>query len=63
MITFTPRERQIVQLIITAELSNKEIASKLNISTFTVKTHMANIFRKIGFSNRRQLYIFFKKEI
>jgi DNA-binding NarL/FixJ family response regulator len=63
MITFTSRERQIIQLIITAELSNKEIATKLNISTLTVKTHMANIFRKIGLSDRRRLHIFFKKEI
>jgi DNA-binding NarL/FixJ family response regulator len=42
----TARERQIVQLLAEG-LSNKEIASKLSISTKTVETHRANLMRKL----------------
>lgn len=43
----TQREKQIIVLI-EKDLSNKEIASALNISIRTVETHRKNIFAKTG---------------
>ena len=34
--------------------SNKEIASNLNISMTTVRSHVSNILMKLGVSNRTQ---------
>jgi LuxR family transcriptional regulator, maltose regulon positive regulatory protein len=47
------RERQILQLIC-AGLSNREIAAQCSVSASTVKTHLENIYRKIGVSSRTQ---------
>ncbi len=47
----TQREMEILAHVSTGA-SNDEIASQLFISPHTVKTHMYNIFRKIGVSNR-----------
>jgi len=53
----SPREIDIVKLI-TEGLSNKEIASQLNISDKTVKTHVSNILRKLEMKDRTQVIIF-----
>lgn len=45
------RETEIV-LLLREGLSNKLIARRLDLSLSTVKTHVANIFRKIGAGNR-----------
>lgn len=45
------RETQIV-LLLREGLQNKLIARRLDLSVSTVKTHVANIFRKIGAGNR-----------
>ena len=42
----SPRELTILQEI-AAGRSNKEIAARLNVSTNTVKTHIANLFEKL----------------
>lgn len=47
---FSPRELEVANLIATG-LSNKEIAEKLNCSDQTIKTHRANILKKIGAEN------------
>ncbi len=47
----TPTETRILQQI-TAGKSNKEIAYDLNISENTVKTHVKNVFEKLGVSDR-----------
>lgn len=50
----TLRERQVVQFMLDG-LSNKEIASQMNISTFTVKSHVHNILNKLNISSRIHL--------
>ena len=35
-------------------LSNEEIASKMFVSVNTVKTHVRNIYRKLGVGRRRE---------
>ncbi len=49
----TKRERQILDLTATGA-SNVDIAEKLNLSMHTVKTHIYNLFKKLGVSNRMQ---------
>ncbi len=49
----TSRELEVLHLV-AAEQNNQEIAGKLNISINTVKTHVSNIFTKLGVSNRLQ---------
>lgn len=55
--SLTPREIQIVGLILAAA-GNKKIADTLNISEKTVKHHLTNIFEKLGVSNRLELALF-----
>lgn len=47
----TPRERELIELIYIGK-GNREIAEMLFLSESTVKTHIYNIFRKIGVKNR-----------
>lgn len=60
-IRFTDRERQVINLI-GEGLSNKEIAEKLHIATFTVKSHVHNILEKMELSTRLQVAAFVHKE-
>jgi len=47
----TPTETRILQQIVAGK-SNKEIAYDLDISENTVKTHVKNVFEKLGVSDR-----------
>lgn len=47
----TAAERKILQLLVGGN-SNKEIAFDLNVSENTVKTHVKNVFEKLGVSDR-----------
>lgn len=49
----TRREKQILKLTATGA-TNAEIAEQLNVSMHTVKTHIYNLFKKIGATNRIQ---------
>ncbi len=49
----TPRELEILRLLAAAK-SNKEIASKLNITQGTAKVHVNNILRKLHAGNRME---------
>jgi DNA-binding NarL/FixJ family response regulator len=49
----TPRERDVLRLI-AAGRSNVEIADRLHIAPATVKTHINNLFAKIGARDRAQ---------
>ena len=50
----TPREQQIVTLLLEG-CSNKEIASRLAVSTQTVKNQLSTLYQKAGVSSRLAL--------
>jgi DNA-binding CsgD family transcriptional regulator len=50
----SPREREIVRLI-TNGLPNKAIAAVLDISPWTVATHLRRIYDKLGVSSRAEM--------
>jgi DNA-binding NarL/FixJ family response regulator len=49
----TEREREVLRLIV-AGRSNQAIADDLFISWTTARTHVSNIFRKLGVSTRAE---------
>jgi LuxR family transcriptional regulator of csgAB operon len=49
----TSREKEIIQMVATG-MSNKAISFELEISVHSVKTHIHNIYQKLGVSNRLQ---------
>src|SRR3990172_75533 len=53
-VRMTKREREIVELIAEG-LANKEIAYKLNITVYTVKSHVHNILEKMALNTRVQI--------
>jgi len=53
---FTPRERQILQLLRNGR-SNREISAVLHIDESTVKAHIGRLMRKVGVGNRIALTI------
>jgi DNA-binding NarL/FixJ family response regulator len=53
-VQITKREREITNLIAEG-LSNKEIAQRLNIATYTVKSHVHNILEKLALHSRLQI--------
>ncbi len=55
------REREILRLLATGA-SNKEIAAQLVISANTVKTHLRNIFSKIGVVSRTEATLYAIRE-
>jgi two-component system nitrate/nitrite response regulator NarL len=55
------RELEVAHLI-GGGANNKEIATRLNISSRTVKAHVTTIFRKLGFSDRLRLALFVVNE-
>ena len=50
----TKRERQVVELIADG-FTNKEIAQKLHLSPYTVKSHVHNILEKLALNTRVQI--------
>jgi DNA-binding NarL/FixJ family response regulator len=60
--TLTKRELEIFSLIGNG-YKNREISSKLCISELTVKTHIHNIFSKLGIENRLQAALYTKKYV
>jgi DNA-binding NarL/FixJ family response regulator len=53
-VRMTKREGQVMELI-SDGLTNKEIAQKLNLSVYTVKSHVHNILEKLALSTRVQI--------
>jgi len=53
-IRMTEREKEIIALIVEG-MSNKQIADRLNVATFTVKSHVHNILGKLALHSRLQI--------
>lgn len=53
----TAAEERVLKLV-SQSMTNREIASRLGISTSTVKRHMENILRKLQMRNRIEAAIF-----
>ena len=58
IITLTPRQNQVLSLIVSRGASNKAIARILKISESTVKLHITAILKKYSLRNRTQLALF-----
>lgn len=57
MIQLTPREQEVLHLI-SAGLTNRDIAQQLYISEGTVKTHVTHLLNRLSLRNRAQLAIY-----
>jgi DNA-binding NarL/FixJ family response regulator len=53
-VRMSKREKQVIELI-SDGATNKEIAQKLHLSTYTVKSHVHNILEKLALSTRIQI--------
>ena len=51
----TPREVEVLGLIVEGR-SSKEVADQLFVSKRTVDFHLANVYQKLGVSNRLQAF-------
>ncbi|MCC6556979.1 MAG: response regulator transcription factor [Polyangiaceae bacterium] len=51
----TPAQRRVAELLINSGFSRKEIASEMGISEGTVRTHMQNLYRRLGVQSRAEL--------
>ena len=58
-VRMTKREREVIALIADG-LSNKEIAQMLNLSPYTVKSHVHNILEKMALHSRLQIATHFR---
>jgi DNA-binding NarL/FixJ family response regulator len=62
LLTLTNRELTILQLIVDGK-SNKEIAAINFVEISTIKTHINNIYAKLGLRNRRDAVNFYKTRL
>lgn len=53
-VKMTKREKQVIDLVADG-LTNKEIAQKLHLSTYTIKSHVHNILEKLALHTRVQI--------
>ncbi len=53
----TAREREVLQLLAEGK-SNKEIAGRLNLSTYTVETHRSNLMEKLNLHGIPELILY-----
>lgn len=53
----SPREREVLQLVAEGK-SNKEVASLLNLSVYTVETHRAKIMQKLNLNGVPELILY-----
>jgi DNA-binding NarL/FixJ family response regulator len=60
-VRLTPREREVIDLIAEG-LSNKEIATRLDVATDTVKSHVRNVMEKLMLHTRLQIAAYAHRE-
>lgn len=53
----TTREREVLQLLAEGR-NNKDVATALNLSLYTVETHRANIFQKLNLHSTAELVLY-----
>ncbi len=53
----TEREREVLQLLAEGK-SNKEVASFLNVSPYTIETHRTNLMQKLGLHNTAEIVLY-----
>jgi two-component system, NarL family, response regulator NreC len=53
----TDREKEIIQLLAEGK-SNKEVASLLNVSVYTVETHRTNLMQKLNLHNTAEIVLY-----
>lgn len=53
----TDREKEVLQLLAEGK-SNKEAATLLNLSLYTVETHRANLMQKLGLHNTAEIVLY-----
>ncbi len=53
----TPREKEVLQLLAEGK-SNKEVATLLSLSVYTVETHRTNIMQKLNLHNTAELVLY-----
>jgi LuxR family maltose regulon positive regulatory protein len=51
--TISPREQELLQ-VLAEGLTNREIAARLVLEESTIRTHLRNIYRKLGVNSRLQ---------
>lgn len=51
----TPRERQVLELMVEGYTTNRKLARRLHVSENTVKFHVGNILEKLRLSNRAEV--------
>jgi RNA polymerase sigma factor (sigma-70 family) len=52
--SLTPREKELLNLLVAEGLSNNKIAERLYISKWTVERHLSNIYGKLGVESRAE---------
>jgi len=57
-IVLSPREQEVLELLVTEAAANKDIARVLGISEETVKRHLVNIMNKTGWGTRLELAVY-----
>ncbi|HEX7153070.1 MAG TPA: response regulator transcription factor [Thermoanaerobaculia bacterium] len=50
----TPREREVLELMVEGLTTNRKLARRLNVSENTIKFHVGNILEKLRLSNRAE---------
>jgi len=60
-VKMTTREQEVIGLIAEG-LSNKEIAHRLKLATYTVKSHVHNILEKLALHSRLQIALFTRQD-
>ena len=53
----TEREREVLQLLAEGK-SNKEVATILDLSTYTIETHRQNLMQKLGLHNTAEIVLY-----